>query len=81
MNISKISNLNFSAMVNPKNKIKRQKVRIFNPEQKPQDPDKILLLMSKTPVFVCTNADSIHSIALDPNRGFVQTIYTPLDNE
>jgi len=71
MKVSSISNLNF-AKAPSKIKIKKQKVRILNPE--PQaEPDKILVIMGKNPALFCSGGFELRNITLNPERGFVQT--------
>lgn len=78
MKIASISNLNFTRKNSGKINITKQKVKILNPDS--QDPDKILLIMSKNPVIFCTGCES-SNIADEVYRGFVHSFYTPLDEE
>ena len=79
MRISNISNFNFGKSQNKLN-VTKQKVRIFNPE--PQaDSEKILVMITKSPALFCSGGLELRNIVLDPERGFVQSAYTQLDNE
>ncbi len=79
MRISSISNLNFTKSPSRLN-VKKQKVKIFNPEPQ-QDPEKILIMITKSPALFCSGGLKLREIVLDPERGFAQSSYTPIDGE
>lgn len=78
MKITSISNLNFTKKNSHKINLTKQKVKILNPDS--QEPDKILLIMSKNPVLFCTGYEN-SNIADEAYRGFIHSSYTPLDEE
>lgn len=79
MRISTISGCNFAKSPKKVN-LTKQKVRIFNPQ--PQaDPERILVIMGKNPALFCSGGFELREITADPERGFVQTVYAPEDNE
>jgi len=73
MKISSISNLCFAKSTKKLN-VKKQKVKIFNPE--PQDPEKILVMISKSPALFCSGGLELRNIVLNPERGFSHTSCT-----
>ena len=79
MKISRISNISFRQSPKKLN-IKKQKVKIFNPEPQ-QDPEKILVIMTKSPALFCSGGFEFRNIPLDSQRGFAYSLNTPLDSE
>ena len=79
MRISSVSSCNFTKSPKKIN-VTKQKVRIFNPQ--PQaDPERILVIMGKSPALFCSGGFELRDITTDPERGFVQTVYATEDNE
>ena len=79
MKIGKISNLNFTK-AKKSISVTKQKIKIFNPEQ-PQDPEKILVIITKNPALFCSGGLELRNITLNPDRGFVQSVYAQADSE
>ena len=53
----------------------KQTIKIINPEQQTNDPEKILVVITKNPALFCAGGLELRNITMNPDRGFVQTVY------